>query len=304
MELRAPDAESAAQWVYKLRLLQLDDSITLSRRAASGESKRETSKDGPVEAVSLGALGAAVAGAAATKGAARGGDVAPPPAPPPPPEAADDAASTSAASLSSSTLSAESGEAGGGRATRRASVRKGDALTPPMIETLRPSMEVAQAGFLLKRASSRRALRAWHRRFFVATGAYLRYFADDSAGRRVLGVIDLAGADVAPAADDGRDFELRFDDGAMRFRADDEPARDAWVATLLELKELLVTREAAASLPLADAVPVADDAPRAGCCARLRCGRRRRAATRGAAGPAAGAAPPPPPTATPLHTSL
>jgi len=90
MCLRAPDAEGAATWVLKLRELQLDDSISQSRRRLRGEKSPTASPDAaektkkapaspgeaktpevaePIKAASE--LGDLVAGAAASKGSLR-----------------------------------------------------------------------------------------------------------------------------------------------------------------------------------------------------------------------------------------
>lgn len=49
MQLRAPDGDAAALWVYKLHLLQLDDSITTS----SGRSSSKETKGEPVKGPAL-----------------------------------------------------------------------------------------------------------------------------------------------------------------------------------------------------------------------------------------------------------
>ncbi|KAJ1447150.1 hypothetical protein M885DRAFT_211690 [Pelagophyceae sp. CCMP2097] len=51
------------------------------------------------------------------------------------------------------------------------------AFTPSMTSTQRPSFSASAGGFLEKKSTGLMAL--WQRRYFVASGRYLRYYADE-----------------------------------------------------------------------------------------------------------------------------
>ena len=87
------------------------------------------------------------------------------------------------------------------------------------------TMSPARVGWLEKRAQGMR----YQKRFFVASGHYLRYFGDDRC-KELLAVLDVRGADVRK--DGKRIFRVAKKGTAFLVRCPNEPDRDDWVMTL------------------------------------------------------------------------
>lgn len=120
----------------------------------------------------------------------------------------------------------------------RENVEKAE-FTPSMLGEMRPSFSSAASGYLEKKASAAPYL--WQKRFFVATGKYMRYYQTEAC-EQLLAAIDLRGSSAV--AEGMRVIRLSLASSEkILLRAKDEEQRDEWLAALEILRRTLETEQ-------------------------------------------------------------
>ncbi|KAJ8609140.1 hypothetical protein CTAYLR_006058 [Chrysophaeum taylorii] len=125
-----------------------------------------------------------------------------------------------------------------GRKNTRKGVEK-EEFTPSMVSETRPSFSTAASGYLQKKASH--APYRWQKRFFVATGKYVRYYQNEEC-TALLAAIELWGTTIEGEGE--RNLVLTTNSGnRVLLRANDEETRDEWLAGLTILRRGLGGRD-------------------------------------------------------------